>query len=234
MPLLFVDLDNTLIDRAASMTRWAEAYLTDRYGSADPELLTAMVQADGDGLRPKPDVAADLAVLLNLSTDEEADVITVLRAGVLEYLRPDPTIVPALSRARDGGFVPFVVTNGNVAQQENKMRLMGLGDHVAGMVVSEGVGVRKPDPAIFHLAADAAPGTLEEAWMIGDSAEADIAGAANAGLPSVWLRRGRDYPTAAPRPTAIADSFPDAVEIVLASSRGCSAAASDASTSPMR
>lgn len=234
MPLLFVDLDNTLIDRAASVTRWAEAYLTDRYGNADPELVAAMIRADGDGLRPKPDVAADLATLLGLSAGEEADVITVLRAGVLEHLRPDPAIVPALTRASAAGFVPFVVTNGNVAQQENKMRLMDLNDHVAGTVVSEGVGVRKPDPAIFHLATEAARGSLDGAWMIGDSAEADVAGAANAGLPNVWLRRGRDYPVNTPRPTAIADSFPEAVELVLASSRCCSAAASDAPTSPMR
>ncbi|GAB2601611.1 HAD family hydrolase [Pseudactinotalea suaedae] len=217
MPLLLVDLDNTLIDRAASLARWAEAYLTERNGEADPALVAELIRLDGDGLRPKPAVAADLTALLGLTPQEESEVIAVLRAGVLEHLRPDPAVVPALEAARSAGYVPLVVTNGNVAQQESKVRLMGLEGHVAGMVVSEGVGVRKPDAAIFHLAAEAGGDSLEGAWMIGDSAEADVRGGANAGIPQVWLRRGRSYPATEPAPTAIADSFAEAVQIVLAS-----------------
>lgn len=219
MPLLLVDLDNTLVDRAASISRWAKAYVTERTGEADPTLVSEVVRADGDGLRAKPEVAADLGRLLGLSGAEESEVIAVLRAGVLEHLRPDPAVPLALGRAREAGYVPFVVTNGNVAQQENKMRLMGLEEHVAGMVVSEAVGVRKPDPTIFELAAQAAGASLDGAWMIGDSAEADIGGAANAGLRSVWLSRGRTLAADEPRPTAIAASLPEAVTAVLSHRR---------------
>ena len=52
--------------------------------------------------------------------------------------------------------------------------------------------------------------------MIGDSAEADIGGARNAGLPGVWLHRGRPWPLTAFWPDHTADSFPRAVQIVLA------------------
>ena len=51
--------------------------------------------------------------------------------------------------------------------------------------------------------------------MIGDSAEADIGGARGAGLPGVWLHRGRPWPLTAFEPGYVADSFPDAVDIVL-------------------
>jgi ribonucleotide monophosphatase NagD (HAD superfamily) len=53
------------------------------------------------------------------------------------------------------------------------------------------------------------------AWMIGDSAEADIAGARSSGLSSVWLHRGRRWPLTAFEPGHVADSFPRAVEVVL-------------------
>ena len=56
----------------------------------------------------------------------------------------------ALRRARAAGWAPFVVTNGTVAQQERKLRHTGLDREVAGWVVSEGAGLRKPDPAIFR------------------------------------------------------------------------------------
>jgi putative hydrolase of the HAD superfamily len=51
--------------------------------------------------------------------------------------------------------------------------------------------------------------------MIGDSAEADIGGARNAGLRSVWLHRGRPWPLTGFQPAHAANSFPQAVSIVL-------------------
>jgi putative hydrolase of the HAD superfamily len=87
---------------------------------------------------------------------------------------------------------------------------------VAGWVISEGAGLRKPDPEIFRLAAARAGQPLDGAWMIGDSAEADIGGARAAGLPGAWLHRGRPWPLTAFQPGATAGSFPDAVGIVLA------------------
>ena len=52
--------------------------------------------------------------------------------------------------------------------------------------------------------------------MIGDSPEADIGGARNAGLPSVWLHRDRPWPETAVEPAYRAADFPTAVELVLA------------------
>jgi FMN phosphatase YigB (HAD superfamily) len=70
-----------------------------------------------------------------------------------------------------------------VEQQERKLRHTGLDREVAGWVISEGAGLRKPDPEIFRFAAARAGQPLDGAWMIGDSAEADISGARDAGLP---------------------------------------------------
>ncbi|MDO5697664.1 MAG: HAD family hydrolase [Dermatophilus congolensis] len=217
MPFLFIDLDNTIADREGSVRRWAAAYVEQRLGRPDPALAEAVFVADGDGIRPKPEVADDLQRLLGLTDDEKAEVIKVLRAGVLEYLLPDPDVDAALTRATGAGWTPFVVTNGNVVQQNSKLDILGLRPLVAGMVVSEGVGVRKPDPRIFDLAAEAGGGTLEGAWMVGDTAAADIAGAQAAGIRSIWMRRGRDWPADQQRPTAIVDTFAEAVEVVLAS-----------------
>ena len=202
MPLLFVDLDNTISDRAASVRAWAVEYLIARFGEADPGLVAEMERADGDGLRPKPEAAADLA-----------EFIVVLRAGTLNQLQPTPGITAALDKARAGGYRPFIVTNGKTSQQLGKVAKLGLDPHVDGMVVSEEAGVTKPDPEIFRIAAHRAGDTLAGAWMIGDSA--DIEGAAAAGLDSVWLRRGRKYPGGLVRPTLIADSFAEAVDLVL-------------------
>lgn len=53
--------------------------------------------------------------------------------------------------------------------------------------------------------------------MVGDTAAADIAGAQAAGIRSIWLSRGREWPDDQEPPTAIAATSAQAVDIVLVS-----------------
>ena len=216
MPLLFLDLDNTLVDRAGAFRTWAAAYLRERGDS--PDLLEEMVVADGDGLHHQPGVAAAITRLLGLAPHEQDAIITTLRAGVVRHLQLVPDAEAALAAARAAGWRPFIVTNGVVAQQEAKIHTLGLDALVDGWVVSDGVGFTKPDPRIFDVAAERAGGELAGAWMIGDSAEADIAGAHAAGLASVYLSRGREWTPDIEPPTAFADSLLDAVRTATSAS----------------
>jgi len=213
VPLLLIDLDNTLIDRAGAFGRWAREFAAAH--GRDAGHAEWLVTADRDGFEPRERVAALIAERFGLAADDQAAMLAELRGGLVSQLVPDDAVVTALRRARAAGWVPFVVTNGTVAQQERKLRHTGLDREVAGWVVSEGAGVWKPDPAIFELAAAQAGQSLDGAWMIGDSAQADIEGARGVGLPSVWLHRGRPWPIPAFEPDHVADSFPDAVDIVL-------------------
>jgi putative hydrolase of the HAD superfamily len=215
VPLLLVDLDNTLVDRAGAVERWAREFAAARGGDdGDAQWLVA---ADRDGLEPRERFAGMIAERFGLDGQDEGAILAELRGGLVRELVPDDAVTQALRDARAGGWVPFVVTNGTVAQQERKLRHTGLDREVAGWVVSEGVGLRKPDPAIFRVAAARAGQSLAGAMMIGDSAQADIGGARAAGVPAVWLHRGRPWPLTAFEPDHLADSFADAVGIVLAS-----------------
>jgi putative hydrolase of the HAD superfamily len=213
VPLLLVDLDNTLIDRAGAVERWARGFVSARGGDAADAAW--LVTADGDGLEPRERFAGMIAERFGLDAQDEGAMLAELRGGLVRQLVPDDAVTRALRRARAAEWIPFVVTNGTVEQQERKLRHTGLDREVAGWVVSEGAGLRKPDPAIFHFAAAQAGHSLDRAMMIGDSAQADIGGARNAGLPGVWLHRGRPWPLSAYEPDHVADSFPHAVDIVL-------------------
>jgi putative hydrolase of the HAD superfamily len=213
VPLLLIDLDNTLVDRAGAFERWAREFASTRGGdAADAAWLVA---ADRDGLEPRERFAGMIAERFGLDAQDEAAILAELRGGLVRELVPDDAVAGALRRARAAGWTPFVVTNGTVAQQERKLRHTGLDREVAGWVVSEGAGLRKPDPAIFRLAAAQAGQSLDGAIVIGDSAHADIEGARGVGLPGVWLHRGRPWPLTAFEPDHVADSFPHAVDIVL-------------------
>ncbi len=84
---------------------------------------------------------------------------------------------------------------------------VGLADLVDDVVTSRDVGVRKPDPAFFAAALRVAFAgrrpAAERAVMVGDSWETDIAGAAAAGMRTVWLNAsGARRPEGATAPDA--------------------------------
>ncbi len=59
---------------------------------------------------------------------------------------------------------------------------------------SAACGVRKPNPRIFALALEQMKLQAAETAMVGDTLGADILGAKNAGLYSIWLTRRADTP----------------------------------------
>lgn len=88
-----------------------------------------------------------------------------------------------------------VVTNNLLAEQRDKLAALGLAGHVDELVASEEIGVAKPEPGIFRVALARLGCSADEAVMVGDSWESDVAGARAAGIRAVWLnRRGRPCP----------------------------------------
>ena len=89
-----------------------------------------------------------------------------------------------------------IITNGFTALQQIRLERTGLRDHFDALVISEEVGVPKPDPRIFDYALEQAGNPdRERVLMVGDTAESDIRGGMNAGLSTVWLNaHGRTLP----------------------------------------
>ena len=68
---------------------------------------------------------------------------------------------------------------------------------------------------MFEAALAALEVAPEQALMIGDSPREDIAGAAALGIQTVWLARGRAYPSDCPAPTRMARDVREALGVVL-------------------
>jgi putative hydrolase of the HAD superfamily len=212
VPLLLLDLDNTLLDRAGAFRGWAEDFVAAVGAPASD--VEWILDVDADGLTDRWDVAEALRdrYLLRISI---IDLVESLRDGVLRNTRLDPLVACALRIAGDAGWVPVVVSNGDTRQQEAKIRQTGLDRYLADWVISEEAGVSKPNPRIFGIAADRARMRLGGAWMVGDSPEADIGGASAVGLPSVWLHRGRQWSDPRYAPTHTVDGPIAALAAVL-------------------
>ena len=62
------------------------------------------------------------------------------------------------------------------------------------ILTSAGCGFRKPHQKIFRLALEQANAKAEEVAMVGDTLKADILGANQVGMYSVWITRRTDFP----------------------------------------
>jgi len=96
---------------------------------------------------------------------------------------------PELLRRLHAEVPVVVVTNNELAEQETKIRRLGVGAWIDGLVVSQAVGAAKPDRRIFEVALAQAGAPAERATMLGDSWESDIVGARGIGVHPVWFNR---------------------------------------------
>ncbi len=80
----------------------------------------------------------------------------------------------------------------NFTHSETALGLLeeyGLKEHLQALVVSDAVGVRKPRGEIFEAVLGELGVTPEETLHVGDSLRADVAGAAQLGIRTVWITR---------------------------------------------
>jgi putative hydrolase of the HAD superfamily len=80
-----------------------------------------------------------------------------------------------------------LISNGFKESQDVKIGNTGIGKYFQHIVVSELVGVNKPDKAIFQNALDLAGAQKHESIMVGDSLEADVYGALNFGMDAIYF-----------------------------------------------
>lgn len=80
-----------------------------------------------------------------------------------------------------------IISNGFKETTLTKMDRSGLNPYFTNVIISEDVGVNKPNKLIFEHALAKASATKKESIMIGDSLEADVRGAQDFGLKAIFF-----------------------------------------------
>jgi putative hydrolase of the HAD superfamily len=192
------DLDETLILRSGAI----RAFIKDQYrrfanrlsGVAEDVYVKNFLEIEQNGVIGKdvayPRFVADLH-LTGVSSDE---LLEDYRLHYPEFASPSPGAVETVRALHEAGTKTGILSNGNARVQNAKIEAIGLGDCLDTVVISEAVGLKKPDPAIFALGVKnlgLAPG---ETLFVGDNPATDIVGAVAAGLQTAWFRNGAAWP----------------------------------------
>jgi putative hydrolase of the HAD superfamily len=91
---------------------------------------------------------------------------------ILEYLRPKYNM--------------YILSNGFKELQSRKMRTAGIDGYFDALILSEDIGVNKPNRELYEYALAKTGSKLSESLMIGDMFDTDIVGAANIGMEQMY------------------------------------------------
>ncbi len=127
----------------------------------------------------------------------------------LQQITLFPEIPNLLDSLDKHGFKLGMITNGPVEHQKNKIAALGLDkyfpkDHI---FISDEVGIAKPDPTIFKIAAERLGLQAEEILYVGDTWINDIVGSSEAGWQSLWFNHRNRKPETDHQPTYETDSL---------------------------
>jgi putative hydrolase of the HAD superfamily len=185
------DLDDTLIDRNQTMAN----ALHDQYIRFAKELFplsrdrfiesNLRYQRFGyvSAFEAYKNVVAEDDILGISPEDLYSDLLTrygdqpVLCEGVISVLEP---LFPIYKLA--------IITNGIDVWQKKKLSQSGIQKYFQTVIISENVGIKKPDAKIFLVCLGELGVSPEEMVYIGDNPVLDIQAARNCGIHAIYLR----------------------------------------------
>jgi len=113
------------------------------------------------------------------------------------------------------GFRLLLATNGIADVQRRRFDGSAIRRHFADVVISDEIGVAKPDPGYFDEAFARMGGPARsEVLMVGDSLSSDMAGGGAYGIDTCWFNPGDLHNGSAPRPTYVISRLTELLAIV--------------------
>mgnify|MGYP002564130142 CR=1 FL=1 len=210
MPVIFIDIDNTLLDFDAYIRqtmaegfahfglRPYEPYMEEVFHRENGKLWH-QIEAGTLTFRELEQIRWN-NVFRALQIDFDGPVFEkYFRAALYDSAIPVDGAMELL-RALHGSYTLAVASNGPYEQQLHRLALAGMKDCFAYFFISQRIGASKPSPVFFDAAfrevneGRGTPITPADAAIIGDSLTSDMAGGRGYGLKTVYYRR----PGAAP------------------------------------
>jgi putative hydrolase of the HAD superfamily len=186
------DLDDTLTDRARSIERLAgrfiERFGLDLEGCGIDEVIRVIHGGDRGGYAPREELGAHLQSSLPWRKTPEAESLVEFWRGNFPRCNVERSGVSStLHTLHQRGLKLGVISNGSTDSQNTKLEVMGIRPLFSVVLISEEVGIRKPDPRIFRMGLEKLAVNASEAIFIGDNPVLDVAGAMAVGIRAVWL-----------------------------------------------
>lgn len=197
---LFFDLGSTLVDERECI-KWRCKYIIENNGLEEQKFMEKVEKC---------------AKKVNFAVAAAADFYGVeipKWPTELEKLYQDtPNVLKRLAQKYKLGMIA-----NQSAGTQNRIEKWGIAKYFDVVIASVEAGCAKPDLRIFYMALEQANCLPEEAVMIGDRLDNDIAPAKRIGMKTVWVRQGfakyQNIDNESERPDYIIDDIADVLKV---------------------
>lgn len=98
-----------------------------------------------------------------------------------------PDSLETIEQLRKRGFKLALLTNGNAEMQWKKINRFQLQSHFDCILIEGEFGIGKPEERIYIHALEQLGVSAQEAWMVGDNFEWEVAAPQRLGIKGVWI-----------------------------------------------
>jgi len=185
------DLDETLIDRTETMRKFLLSQhqrFTALHRHTDKKYVEVCLGYQENGYADKLSAYTLACIDLNLSGKALADQ---LFEDFKERYGKEPVLFPGVFDTLSTLFQIYrigLVSNGRTKGQTAKIEAGGIAKFFSSVCISESVGCKKPDHAIFLACLNELSVPPVEAVFVGDNPQADIEPAKALGMRAIWLK----------------------------------------------
>ncbi|PDZ65304.1 2-haloalkanoic acid dehalogenase [Bacillus cereus] len=190
---MLFDLDDTLLDRDKAVDKLFLLVLEKCYEDVSDTVKNNMLQKFKEYDKREYGISNKTIVLESLF-DEFAPIYRLPHNYIQDFWNEnfptcfsiDQNTIHFLNHIKSH-FKIGIITNGSTHRQKAKIINTNLNNYFDTIIISEEVGLSKPDKRIFELALNKLNVQPEDVLFIGDDLEKDIAGPQNANIKGVWF-----------------------------------------------
>ncbi len=184
------DLDETILDRSGSLrdfANWQATEIPDSSISNTTLFVERFIELDQNGVVWKDKVYESLICEFNIKGYSVEDLLNTYLERFRDFCKPRHGALDVIQAFARKEYKIALVSNGKTPFQENNFQALGFNEFFDCVIISDAVGIRKPDKAIFELACKSINADISASVFIGDNPVADIKGAKDAGMATIYV-----------------------------------------------
>ncbi|MGG4461823.1 HAD family hydrolase [Brevibacillus porteri] len=150
-----------------------------------------------------------------IEVEQVDDFQRAYQAACMDAVQPDVTVQSTIAKLAEEHTLG-IVTNGPVDMAFIKVERLGLSAYFPRerVFISEIIGHHKPDLRIYEHVREKLGIESNQVLFVGDTWEADVAGAMDAGFSAVWINPRRKKPTSEHQPLAVIERLDQLLAIL--------------------
>lgn len=186
---ILFDLDETLLNRRKSLESFIESQykklIEPKFNIDFQKYKNRFIELDNNGYTWKDEVYESLIEEFRLINLSETLLLEDYILNFHKSVVPMDHLIETLDEISNKGIKLGIITNGRIDFQKNNIKALGIEKYFQAILVSEEIGIKKPDANIFFTALNQLNVGPSNSLFVGDHLHNDVIGSMKVGMKRI-------------------------------------------------